>query len=78
MEVMTVVKLRQLSKDLGIKGGYLLHKGELIKTIKTHIKLNLKEMTVSELKQYCKDKGISGYSKLNKPELLKLIKLSCN
>lgn len=76
MEALTVAKLKQLSKDLGIKGGYLLSKGELIKTIKIHIKLNLKEMTVAELKQYCKDKGISGYSKLNKSELLKLIKLN--
>ena len=74
MEVMTVVKLRQLSKDLGIKGGYLLAKVELIKTIKIHIKLNLKEMTVAELKQYCKDKGISGDSKLNKSEIFKFIK----
>jgi hypothetical protein len=31
MEALTVVKLKQLSKDLGIKAGYLMTKGELIK-----------------------------------------------
>ena len=82
MENLTVVKLRQLCKDMHIKNYSGLNKANLIRLVKGYpliieVKDDVDKMTVLELKQYCKLNGLSGYSKYNKEDLLEFVKMNC-
>lgn len=82
MDNLTVVKLRQLCKDMHIKNYSGLNKANLLRLIQgqpliIEFKDNVDEMTMLELKQYCKANKLSGYSKYNKSDLLEFIKMNC-
>ena len=66
----TVIELKKMCKDKGIKGYSKLRKKELMKKCLDGLPQK-KQLTNIELKKMCKDKGIKGYSKLRKKELIK-------
>ncbi len=79
---LTVVELRKLCKQKGIKGYSGLKKADLIKKCRAKVAKERKRsgkpskkidgsLTVKQLKDLCRSKGIKGYSGLKKAELIK-------
>ena len=82
MENLTVVKLRQLCKDMHIKNYSGLNKANLIRLVGGQESIiedkdDVDKMTILELRRLCKSNGLSGYSKLNKSDLLEFVKMNC-
>jgi len=65
----TVVQLKQICKDKGIRGYSKMKKSELIRHCQVN-NMSSSTLTVKELRRICKDNGIRGYSKMKKNELL--------
>ena len=72
----TVVQLRKMCKEKGIRGYSKWRKDELMKkcgvsTARKSSKRITKQPTMAQLRKMCKEKGIRGYSKWRKAELMK-------
>jgi hypothetical protein len=74
----TIVELKKICKNNGIKGYSKMNKGnkkEFIKKCVKHKKKRGKRAyTIVELKKICKNNGIKGYSKMNKGNKKEFIK----
>ena len=66
-EQMTVLLLKILARERGLRGFSRLNKAELIKQLRNPPPL---EYTRAQLIQLARERGLRGYSRLNKTELL--------
>ena len=70
-EQMTVLLLKNLARERGLRGFSRLNKAELIKQLRNPPPL---EYTRAQLIQLARERGLRGYYRLNKTELLQRLR----